>query len=56
VQGCNIPYSIVFGGTDVNEHSHNADKLKVMTSVVKTAKYLIAFTDSLMSQAKLLWV
>jgi hypothetical protein len=38
VQGCNIPYSIVFGGTDVNEHSHNADKLKVMTSVVKTAK------------------
>ncbi|XP_062508205.1 glycosyltransferase 1 domain-containing protein 1-like isoform X2 [Corticium candelabrum] len=50
-----VPYSVIFGGTDVNEHSKNKDKLAVMTSVVENAEFLIAFTDSLMSQARRLW-
>jgi hypothetical protein len=35
-----VPFSIVFGGTDLNEHVEDSMKFQVMTQVVKNAKYV----------------
>jgi hypothetical protein len=35
-----VPFSIVFGGTDLNEHVEDSTKFQVMTQVVKNAKYV----------------
>jgi hypothetical protein len=37
---CPVPFSIVFGGTDLNEHVEDSMKFQVMTQVVKNAKYV----------------
>ena len=37
---CSVPFSIIFGGTDLNEHVQDNKKLHIMTQVVEKAKYV----------------
>mgnify|MGYP001112219046 CR=1 FL=1 len=50
-----IPYFIIFGGTDINELSKDADKLQVMTHVVQNAQKCIAYSEAVEAKAKTLW-
>ncbi len=56
ITDCDIPYLIVFGGTDLNEHYKNATKLQVMSKTVENARMCIAFSEYLKNQATKLWV
>ncbi|XP_060070088.1 glycosyltransferase 1 domain-containing protein 1-like [Ylistrum balloti] len=53
--GTNLPFILIFGGTDVNIYAADADKLSVMTRVVFLAKGIISFSQSLLNAAMLLW-
>ncbi|OWF51095.1 glycosyltransferase 1 domain-containing protein 1-like [Mizuhopecten yessoensis] len=53
--GSNLPFILIFGGTDVNIYATDAEKLKVMTEVVFLAKGIISFSQSLLDAAKRLW-
>uniref|UniRef100_A0A8C4PZW9 Glycosyltransferase 1 domain containing 1 n=1 Tax=Eptatretus burgeri TaxID=7764 RepID=A0A8C4PZW9_EPTBU len=55
LQGCPVPFGIVFGGTDLNEDAKSAAKLAVMASVVRESRFLVAFTDELKETAVRLW-
>ena len=35
---CPVPYAVIFGGTDLNEHHRDDHKLPVMTAAVHKAK------------------
>lgn len=35
---CPIPFAIVFGGTDLNEHCKDEEKFETMTKVVGKAR------------------
>ena len=37
--GTPMPYSLVFGGTDLNENTKDPEKMDVMTECVEDAKY-----------------
>ncbi|XP_022103841.1 glycosyltransferase 1 domain-containing protein 1-like isoform X2 [Acanthaster planci] len=52
---CPVPYSIVFGGTDVNEHHRNHDRLVTMTAAVAKARFLVSFNKPMRDQALALW-
>lgn len=56
LQDCNVPYVIVFGGTDLNEHYKNGEKLNVMTNAVEKARFCIAFNEPMKQKATSLWV
>ncbi|XP_033126731.1 glycosyltransferase 1 domain-containing protein 1-like isoform X2 [Anneissia japonica] len=55
LQECTLPFALVFGGTDLNEHFKIESKMRVMTSVVHKAKYMVTFSKPLYNQAKHLW-
>lgn len=46
-----MPYVIVFGGTDLNEHYKNGEKLNVMTNAVEKARYMIFLCISIKSKS-----
>ncbi|MDA1208580.1 MAG: glycosyltransferase [bacterium] len=50
-----IPYVIIFGGTDINELPKDAEKLHVMTHVVQSAQQCIAYSEAVEAKAKTLW-
>eukprot|EP00112_Aurelia_sp_Birch-Aquarium-sp1_P024729 Seg796.2 transcript_id=Seg796.2/GoldUCD/mRNA.D3Y31 product="Glycosyltransferase 1 domain-containing protein 1" protein_id=Seg796.2/GoldUCD/D3Y31 len=52
---CSVPYIIVFGGTDLNEHYESKDILEIMTKAVTRAKRCIAFNKPLKQKAISLW-
>ncbi|XP_077996003.1 glycosyltransferase 1 domain-containing protein 1-like [Glandiceps talaboti] len=52
---CPVPYGIVLGGTDVNEFYKNADKLVVMTTAIKEARFVVAFCAPMYQQALNIW-
>ena len=35
---CTVPFSIIFGGTDLNEHYKNKDKLETMSKALEKAR------------------
>ena len=37
---CAVPFVIIFGGTDLNEHYRESAALEVMTKAVRKAKYM----------------
>ena len=45
-------YIIIFGGTDINEHVQQADKLQIMQNVCDRATFLVCFTDAIRDRAK----
>ncbi|EDV22438.1 uncharacterized protein TRIADDRAFT_59037 [Trichoplax adhaerens] len=53
---CCLPYAIVFAGTDLNTHIHDAKKMPIITEAVLGARYLIAFTRSHFNLAMAQWV
>lgn len=46
-----IPFIIIFGGTDINEHINQEDKKEIMEEACKKAKYLICFTEAIKQKA-----
>ena len=38
---CPIPFAIIFGGTDLNEHCKDEEKFETMSKVVGEARYII---------------
>lgn len=52
---CPVPFSIIFGGTDLNEHCKNKDKLETMKKALEKARYLVAFSCPMKKQALDLW-
>ncbi|RDD41084.1 Glycosyltransferase 1 domain-containing protein 1 [Trichoplax sp. H2] len=52
---CCLPYAIVFAGTDLNTHIHDAKKMPIITEAVLGARYLIAFTRSHFNLAMAQW-
>lgn len=50
-----LVYGIIFGGTDLNEYSKDAEKLLEMTIVVANAKFLVSFNDAMRVIAEKLW-
>lgn len=47
--GCGVPFLIVLGGTDMNVHLHESDKLKVMRQAVAEARAIVAFNGELLA-------
>ena len=45
---CGVPYAIVLGGTDVNEHLQQAQKRAVICAVIQQATAIVAFTPKLL--------
>ncbi|XP_078362582.1 glycosyltransferase 1 domain-containing protein 1-like isoform X1 [Oculina patagonica] len=52
---CPVPFSIIFGGTDLNEHHKDKEKFEAMSKVVAKARYLVAFSSPMKKQALDLW-
>ena len=48
---CGVPYVIVLGGTDMNEHLNELSKRAVIVKVLKQAAAIIAFDDNLLGKA-----
>ena len=46
---CPVPFAIIFGGTDLNEHKKDKEKFEAMSKVVVKARYIFTFTASLNS-------
>lgn len=38
ISDCPVPFSIIFGGTDLNEHCKNKDKLETMKKALEKAR------------------
>ena len=43
---CPVPFAIIFGGTDLNEHKKDKEKFEAMSKVVVKARYIFTFTAS----------
>ncbi|XP_070572608.1 glycosyltransferase 1 domain-containing protein 1-like [Ptychodera flava] len=52
---CSIPYGIVLGGTDVNEHYKNMEKMDTMTKAVNKSRFVVAFSKAMRKQTLNLW-
>lgn len=52
---CPVPFAIIFGGTDLNEHKKDKEKFVAMSKVVAKASYLVAFSNPMKKQATALW-
>lgn len=37
---CPVPFSIIFGGTDLNEHHKDKEKFETMSKVMERARYV----------------
>ncbi|XP_012558001.2 glycosyltransferase 1 domain-containing protein 1 isoform X2 [Hydra vulgaris] len=55
LRDCNIPFMIIFGGTDVNCKQSNESVYEEMKQVLLLARYLVAFTVTLKFKALELW-
>ncbi|XP_023682785.1 glycosyltransferase 1 domain-containing protein 1 [Paramormyrops kingsleyae] len=53
--GCQAPFGVIFGGTDLNEDVKDNKKLAVMEQVLKKARFAVAFSHKLKEVAELLW-
>lgn len=47
-----IPFSFIFGGTDINVDSHNEERLAVMHRAILASTFAVAFTDDMRKRAK----
>ncbi|XP_059193168.1 glycosyltransferase 1 domain-containing protein 1 [Centropristis striata] len=48
-----VPFGVIFGGTDINEDVKVEQKLVVMEQVLLKARFAVAFTDKLKEEAQL---
>ncbi|XP_040010375.1 glycosyltransferase 1 domain-containing protein 1 isoform X1 [Xiphias gladius] len=48
-----VPFGVIFGGTDINEDVKVAQKRAVMEQVLLKARFAVAFTDKLKAEAEL---
>ncbi|XP_021562892.1 glycosyltransferase 1 domain-containing protein 1 [Carlito syrichta] len=55
LQGLQIPFGIIFGGTDVNEDANQEGKNRVMGKVLEEARFAVAFTESMKEMAQEQW-
>ena len=46
------PYVMVFGGTDVNEHSKEEEKRELMLRVLEKARVIVAFNPGMLARAE----
>ncbi|KAM3939937.1 glycosyltransferase 1 domain-containing protein 1 [Leptodactylus fuscus] len=53
--GHNIPFGVIFGGTDINEDVKNEEKYRVMGAVLEDARFVVAFTYKIKEVAAKLW-
>uniref|UniRef100_A0A1D5QCG1 Glycosyltransferase 1 domain-containing protein 1 n=2 Tax=Macaca mulatta TaxID=9544 RepID=A0A1D5QCG1_MACMU len=53
--GHQIPFGIIFGGTDVNEDANQEEKNTVMGRVLEEARFAVAFTESMKEMAQAQW-
>ncbi|GCC23999.1 hypothetical protein chiPu_0002397 [Chiloscyllium punctatum] len=51
----NVPYGVIFGGTDINEDIQDEKKCEVMETVLQKSRFLVAFTDQLKKTAEVHW-
>lgn len=52
---CPVPFAIVFGGTDLNEHCKDEEKFEIISKVVEESRYLVAFSKPMKRRALLMW-
>ncbi|XP_028396617.1 glycosyltransferase 1 domain-containing protein 1-like [Dendronephthya gigantea] len=52
---CSKPFSMIFGGTDINLHVQDSKKLDVMTKVVENATNLVVFSQRMALKAEAFW-
>lgn len=45
--GCGVPYAIILGGTDMNEHLRDPAKRKVMAAALAEARAIVSFNAGL---------
>ncbi|XP_048641866.1 glycosyltransferase 1 domain-containing protein 1 isoform X2 [Marmota marmota marmota] len=55
LQGHQIPFGIIFGGTDLNEDANHREKNEVMGRVLEEARFAVAFTESMKEMAQTQW-
>ncbi|KAJ6651148.1 hypothetical protein lerEdw1_000760, partial [Lerista edwardsae] len=55
LQGCRIPFGIVFGGTDINEDVASDEKCRVMGAVLDEARFAVSFTEAMKEKAIMHW-
>ncbi|XP_062446340.1 glycosyltransferase 1 domain-containing protein 1, partial [Rhea pennata] len=55
LQGCRIPFGIIFGGTDLNEDIRCEEKHRVMGTVLGEARFAVAFTTKMKELAAAEW-
>ncbi|KAM4808128.1 glycosyltransferase 1 domain-containing protein 1 [Rhinophrynus dorsalis] len=53
--GNNIPFGVIFGGTDINEDIKNEEKYRVMGAVLEEARFAVAFTHEIKETAEANW-
>ncbi|XP_018587255.2 glycosyltransferase 1 domain-containing protein 1 [Scleropages formosus] len=53
--GSQVPYGIIFGGTDINEDVKDATKRAVMEQVLEGARFAVAFSTKMKEDAERLW-
>lgn len=52
---CPVPFALIFGGTDLNEHHRDKEKFVTMSKAINKAKSLVTFSSSMKNQAMALW-
>ncbi|XP_065054642.1 glycosyltransferase 1 domain-containing protein 1-like [Rhopilema esculentum] len=52
---CKVPYAIIFGGTDLNEHHKDKEKLFFMSKAVSKARKCVAFNNAMKQKAISFW-
>eukprot|EP00117_Sycon_ciliatum_P009689 scpid64301/ scgid11877/ Glycosyltransferase 1 domain-containing protein 1 len=55
VTGCPVPYSVMFGGTDINHDADDAERRGLMTPVIEQARHVVCFSRSMYDRAIELW-
>nr|XP_020041130.1 glycosyltransferase 1 domain-containing protein 1 [Castor canadensis] len=55
LQGHQIPFGVIFGGTDLNEDANQLEKSEVMGKVLEEARFAVAFTESMKEKAQTQW-
>ncbi|XP_053135756.1 glycosyltransferase 1 domain-containing protein 1 isoform X6 [Hemicordylus capensis] len=55
LQGSNIPFGIIFGGTDINEDAKRNEKSWVMGAVLDEARFAVSFTEAMKETAAAYW-
>lgn len=52
---CPVPFAIIFGGTDLNEHHKDKEKFETMKKVAERSSYLVAFSKPMKKLALMMW-